>query len=71
MLAIYGELDSRVNATRAAAKAALDKAGLPNEIVSYPNADHAFFNETGARYNAEAATAAWAKVLDWYGKYLA
>jgi len=70
VLAVYGERDTRVNASRDAAKAALEKASLAHEIVTYPNADHAFFNETGARYKAEAAAAAWAKVLDWYGRYL-
>jgi carboxymethylenebutenolidase len=34
VLAIYGELDSRVNASRDAAKAALEQAGLTHEIVT-------------------------------------
>ena len=71
VLGIYAGLDARVNASRDAAEAALTKAGLPHEIVTYPGADHAFFNETGPRYNAEAATQAWAKVLAWYGQHLA
>ena len=70
VLAVYGELDTRVNATRDAATAALVKAGLTHEIVTYPSADHAFFNETGPRYNAQAASAAWTKVLEWYGAHL-
>jgi carboxymethylenebutenolidase len=70
VLAIYGELDARVNASRDAATAALVKAGLTHEIVTYPKADHAFFNDTGPRYNAEAAAAAWAKVLEWFGRHL-
>lgn len=70
VLGVYGERDARVNATRDAAKAALEKAKLMHEIVTFPNADHAFFNETGPRYSAEAATQAWAKVLDWFGRYL-
>jgi carboxymethylenebutenolidase len=70
VLAIYGELDDRVNATRAAADEALQKAGLTHEMVTYPGANHAFFNETGARYHPQAAALAWQKVLDWFGRYL-
>ena len=70
VLAVYGELDSRVNASRDAAKAALEQAGLPHEIVTYPGADHAFFNDTGQRYNAAAAAQAYDKLLDWFARYL-
>jgi carboxymethylenebutenolidase len=70
VLAVYGELDSRVNASRDAAKAALEQAGLPHEIVTYQGADHAFFNDTGQRYNATAAAQAYAKLLDWFARYL-
>lgn len=70
VLAVYGERDARVNGTRDAAKAALEKAGLTHEIVTYPNAEHAFFNDTSPRYGAEAAGQAWAKVLEWYGRHL-
>jgi carboxymethylenebutenolidase len=69
VLGIYAERDTRVNATRDAAKAALEKAGLVHEIVTYPNADHAFFNDTGPRYDADAATKAWAKVLEWFERH--
>lgn len=71
VLAIYAELDERVNGTRDAATAALQKAGLTHEVRTFPGADHAFFNETGARYNAAAATEAYAAVLDWFGRYVA
>ncbi|MEC3913440.1 dienelactone hydrolase family protein [Nocardia sp. CDC160] len=71
VLAVYGALDSRVDASRPAAEAALDKAGLPHESYVADNADHAFFNDTGARYQPTAAAEAWRRVLDWYGRYLA
>jgi carboxymethylenebutenolidase len=71
VLAFYGELDTRVNATRDAADAALTAANLPHELVTFPGADHAFFNDTGARYNANAATSAWNQLLAWFGEYLA
>jgi carboxymethylenebutenolidase len=71
VLGIYAELDSRVNATRAAARAALRRAGLRHQIVTYPDVDHAFFNPTGSRYDGEAATAAYRRMLAWLGSHVA
>jgi carboxymethylenebutenolidase len=71
VLAIYAALDTRVTGSEAAAKAALDRAGLINDVVVEPHADHAFFNDTGPRYNAAAADDAWQQVLEWFGRYLA
>ena len=70
VLGIYGALDARVTGSKPAAKAALDRAGLVNDLVVEPNADHAFFNDTGPRYNAAAAADAWQRLLDWFGRYL-
>jgi carboxymethylenebutenolidase len=70
VLGIYGALDSRVNASRPAAAAALKAAGLSHQLVSYPNADHAFFNDTGPRYNPTAAAAAFKRVLTWFARYV-
>jgi len=70
VLGIYGELDARVNATRDAARAALQRAGLTHELVTFPGADHAFFNDTGPRYDADAAAQAYRRVLDWFGRHL-
>jgi carboxymethylenebutenolidase len=70
VLAIYAALDNRVTSTKDAAVAALNRAGLVNEVIVEPNADHAFFNDTGQRYNAAAAADAWRKVLDWFGRYV-
>jgi carboxymethylenebutenolidase len=71
VLAVYGALDGRVNGTRDAAVMALQAAGLTYEVKEYPDANHAFFNDTGPNYNATAATEAYQAVLDWYGRYLA
>lgn len=71
VLGIYAELDSRVNATRAAARAALRRAGLRHQIVTYPDVDHAFFNPTGSRYDRDAATAAYRRMLAWFGTHVA
>jgi carboxymethylenebutenolidase len=70
VMPIYAELDSRVNANRPAMTAALEKAKLVHQIVVAPGVDHAFFNDTGARYNPTQATAMYGKVLDWFGKYV-
>jgi carboxymethylenebutenolidase len=71
VLAIYGALDDRVNATRPAAQAALKRASLQHQIVIFRRADHAFFNDTGRRYNATAAATAYRRVLDWFARYVA
>jgi carboxymethylenebutenolidase len=68
---IYGEQDERVNATRERAEAGLKAAGLTYEIRTFPGAGHGFFNDTGQRYNPEAAQQAWQDMLDWYNQHLA
>ncbi len=65
VLGFYGELDQRVNATEPVARAALEKAGLVHELVTEPGANHAFFNDTGDRYDPAAAADAWTRTLDW------
>lgn len=70
VLAVYGELDDRVNATRSSAEEALQSADLEFEIKTYEGANHAFFNDTGERYNASAAADAYQQVLDWFETHL-
>lgn len=71
VLGVYAELDSRVNATRATARAALRRAGLRHQIVTFPGVDHAFFNPTGSRYDPAAAAAAYRRMLNWFGTHVA
>jgi carboxymethylenebutenolidase len=71
VLAIYGGLDTRVDATMPKAEAALRAAGLTYQVRVFDNADHAFFNDTGPRYQPTAARQAWDATLDWFGRYLA
>lgn len=71
VLGFYGALDQRVTASQPAAQAALDRAGLVNELVVEPDADHAFFNDTGQRYNPAAAADAWRRLQAWFGTHLA
>lgn len=71
VLGIYAALDNRVTGSQPTAEAALARAGLVHELIVEPDADHAFFNDTGPRYNAVAAADAWQRTLDWFGRYLA
>ena len=71
VLGIYAELDARVNASQETARTALEAAGLVHEIRVFPGVDHAFFNDTGARYDADAAAEAYQAMLDWFGQHLA
>jgi carboxymethylenebutenolidase len=70
VLAFYGEQDQRVNATEPTVRAALEQAGMVHQLITEPNANHAFFNDTGDRYNATAADDAWRKVQDWLTQYV-
>ncbi len=70
VLAIYAERDQRINQGIPALRQALAQAGVVHEIVIYPGADHAFFNDTGSRYHPEAARQAWERTLDWFQRYL-
>lgn len=70
VLAIYGEQDTRINAGIPAVREAMQRANVVHEIVIYPNANHAFFNDTGARYNAAAAKGAWERTLGWLERLL-
>jgi len=70
VLGFYGALDTRVTSSEQAAKAALEKAGVVNELVVEPDADHAFFNDTGQRYNPVAAADAWRRLTAWFGRYV-
>jgi carboxymethylenebutenolidase len=70
VLAFYGEQDQRANATEPIVRAALEQAGMVHQLVTEPNANHAFFNDTGERYSAPAADDAWRKVQEWLTQYV-
>lgn len=42
----------------------------PGEILTYPNADHSFFNEKREVYRQEEALQAWQKTLRFFSQYL-
>lgn len=71
VLGFYGSLDQGVTSTEPAARAALERAGVVNELVVEEGADHAFFNDSGKRYDPTAAADAWQRLQDWFTRFLA
>jgi carboxymethylenebutenolidase len=69
-LGMYGSLDTGITGSAQAVQDALAAAGVPHDYKVYEGANHAFFNDTGARYDAAAATDAWARALAWFREYL-
>lgn len=51
-------------------RAALERAGRVNELIVEEGADHAFFNDSGKRYDPAAAADAWQHLQDWFTRYL-
>jgi len=63
VLGIYGEQDARINEGVPGLEAALKVNGKSYKFVTYPGVNHAFFNDTGSRYNPQAAGEAWLETL--------
>lgn len=63
VLGIYGETDERITSRVPEVAEAMKKAGKKFEYKIYPGAGHAFFNDTGQRYDPAAAKEAWARTL--------
>lgn len=71
LLGIFGALDGGIPvATVREFQSTLDGLGKPASIHVYEDADHAFANPSGTRYNEKAATDAWAKTLTFFGQTL-
>ena len=51
-------------------KQTLTKYGKTFDIKTYPDAPHAFFNDTRESYRPEAAKDAWKRTLQFFDKYL-
>ncbi|OMH36596.1 dienelactone hydrolase family protein [Tersicoccus sp. Bi-70] len=65
VLAFYGEEDEHVTASRPQVEGALGAIGVPFEGIVYPDAGHAFFNDTNPlAYRAEPAKDSWRRTLD-------
>ncbi len=72
VLLFFGGLDTGIPTERIQqTREALDGAAVPNEVVVYPDAGHAFFNDTRPRaYNSAAADDAWRRTLEFFGHEL-
>ena len=71
ILGLYGEQDGGIPvASVREMQQGLDEAGIASEMVIYPGAQHAFFNDTRPSYHPQAAADAWQRVLAWFRKYL-
>jgi carboxymethylenebutenolidase len=71
VLAIYGEADRGVSPEVARQRAALmDAAGVTNEMVIYPGAQHAFMNDRRPVYDPVAAADAWRRIVAFFRETL-
>jgi carboxymethylenebutenolidase len=72
VLGLYGEKDKGVNPDVVHKLERDVKAlGKSIEVVIYPGADHAFFNDTRPQvYNAEAAADAWRRTIGFLHEHL-
>jgi carboxymethylenebutenolidase len=70
VLGLYGELDTGITGNVPALAEAMKKYGKSFEYLIYNGAAHAFFNDTGTRYNAEVAANAWQVTLKFLDKNL-
>jgi carboxymethylenebutenolidase len=70
LLLHYAGLDQRVNAGIAAYEAALKANGKRYTIYMYPNANHAFNNDTSNRYDKPAADLAWSRSMAFFREHL-
>ena len=70
VLAIYAEQDRRINAGIDAIEKAMQENNKTFKKIIYPNANHAFHNDTSSRYVEEAAQDAWQQMLSWFAEYV-
>jgi carboxymethylenebutenolidase len=71
VLAIYAGKDARINGSIPEVEAAMQQNNKTYKKIVYPDVDHAFHNDTGQRYNQQAAQAAWGETMAWFKQYLA
>jgi carboxymethylenebutenolidase len=70
LLLNYAGLDDRVNATKPGYEDALKAAQVDYTAYVYPNVNHAFFDDTTDRYNADAAKLAWDRAKAFFAQHL-
>jgi len=70
-LGLFGDLDESIPVDDVEVlRDALTTAAVETEVVRYPDAEHGFHCDARPAYNADAATDAWARTLDWFASHL-
>lgn len=71
-LGLYGQEDALIpKADVEELRSILESEGADFELITYPGAGHAFFNDTRPdAYRAEAASDGWQRMLDLFGRHL-
>ena len=64
VLAHYAQFDFRITGNAIATEDKMKALGKQFTYYIYPGASHAFFNDTGPRYDAAAAKLAWSRSLE-------
>ena len=70
LLLNYAGLDNRVNATKPGYEDALKAAHVEYTAYIYPDANHAFFDDTSERYRPDAAKLAWERAKAFFAQHL-
>jgi carboxymethylenebutenolidase len=68
LLCLFGSEDGGI--PQADVEAIRRRLGVGCEVHVYQGAKHAFMNDRRANFHPEAARDAWARTLDWFGRYL-
>ena len=66
----YAGLDERINAGIPAFEEALKKASVDYKMFMYEGCGHAFFNDTGSRFNKEASLLAFERTIAFFKEKL-
>jgi carboxymethylenebutenolidase len=69
IVASYGADDTGIPVEKV--EAFRDKLPVENDFKIYPSAGHAFFDETRARYEPNAAEDSWTRVISFLNKHIA
>jgi len=70
LLMHYAEDDERINAGIPGFEAALRDAGVDFQVYMYEGTKHAFFNDTGPRYDEAASDLAWRRTIAFFREKL-
>jgi carboxymethylenebutenolidase len=68
--ASYGGQDKMFTKQGLKLEQKLKEYGIPYDVKVYPDANHAFFNDTWRNYNPEAAADSWQRTLKFFSQHL-